>query len=144
MVSSGEQIEIGPFRLETVPAAHERLGRDCVGYVIRFGPWAVYHSGDTLFHDAIVERVRPHRVDVAILPINGRVPERRVDGNLNGTEAARLGKQIAARTVIPCHYEMFTFNTADPAEFSAACGAIGQPCHIIRCGERWDSRSLDV
>lgn len=142
-VETGEIAEIGPFRIEAVPAAHEELRRECVGYVIRFGPWAVYHSGDTLFHEAIVDRVRPHRVDVAILPINGRAPERRVDGNLNGSEAAELGKLIGARTVIPCHYEMFTFNTADPAEFATECRIIGQTCHIVRCGEQWDSSALD-
>ena len=49
---------------------------------------------------------------VALLPINGSAPERRVAGNLNGVEAATLAHAIGARMVIPCHYEMFAFNTA--------------------------------
>jgi L-ascorbate metabolism protein UlaG (beta-lactamase superfamily) len=81
---------------------------------------------------------------VALLPINGRAPERRVAGNLNATEAAELGKQIGARTVIPCHYEMFEFNTADPQEFAQACRKIGQAYHILRCGERWESTALSA
>jgi L-ascorbate metabolism protein UlaG (beta-lactamase superfamily) len=112
------------------------------GYVVEFGDWTIYHSGDTLLYDGMAERLREFRIDAALLPINGRAPERRVAGNLNAREAAQLGRDIGARTVIPCHYEMFTFNTADPAEFAEAARAAGQPCHILRCGERWDSARL--
>ena len=69
----------------------------------------------------MAELLKLHKVDVALLPINGRAPERRVAGNLNAAEAAELGKQIAARTVIPCHYDMFEFNTGDPQDFAKAC-----------------------
>lgn len=111
---------------------------------MRFGPWAIYHSGDTLLYEGMAELLQRHKVDVALLPINGRAPERRVAGNLNAAEAAQLGKQIAARTVIPCHYEMFAFNTADPQDFARACDTIGQPYDILRCGERWESTSLEA
>jgi L-ascorbate metabolism protein UlaG (beta-lactamase superfamily) len=90
----------------------------------------------------MADRLRPFAVDVAILPINGRAPERRVAGNLNGPEAAKLAKAIGARLVIPCHYEMFEFNTADPAEFIRTAESIGQPYHVLRCGERWESADL--
>jgi L-ascorbate metabolism protein UlaG (beta-lactamase superfamily) len=50
--------------------------------------------------------------------------------------------RMTARVVVPCHYEMFTFNTADPREFVDAAEAIGQPYRVLRCGERWDSGSL--
>ena len=81
-------------------------------------------------------RVRPFAVDVALLPINGRAPERRVAGNLDGPEAARLARDVGARLAVPCHYEMFTFNTAPPDAFLAACAALGQPCRVLRAGER--------
>jgi L-ascorbate metabolism protein UlaG (beta-lactamase superfamily) len=90
----------------------------------------------------MAEKLRPHKLDLALLPINGRAPERRVAGNLNGAESARLGKDIGARIVIPCHFEMFEFNTADPREFVEACKNIEQPYRILRCGERWESTSL--
>lgn len=138
----GESVSIGEFKLTAVPAAHEELGPEYLGYVVQFGPWTVYHSGDTLLYEGMAERLRKFPMDVALLPINGRAPERRVAGNLNAREAAELGKAIGARLVIPCHYEMFTFNTADPREFAEAAQAIGQPHHILRCGERWESRSL--
>ena len=139
----GQSTEARPFRIEAVPAAHDELGPDYVGYIVRFGPWTIYHSGDTLLYEGMAKRLRPHNVDVALLPINGRAPERRVAGNLNATEAAQLGKQIGARTVIPCHYEMFEFNTADPEDFAEACKTIGQSNHILHCGERWESTALE-
>jgi hypothetical protein len=84
------------------------------------------------------EHLREFPIDVALLPINGRVPERRVAGNVDGREAAQLSKEIGARAVIPCHYEMFTFNTADPAAFVEAAREIGQRCDALGCGERWE------
>jgi L-ascorbate metabolism protein UlaG (beta-lactamase superfamily) len=138
----GQFTHAGPFRIEAVPAKHDELGPEFVGYIVRFGPWTIYHSGDTLLYDGMAELLKLHKVDVALLPINGRAPERRVAGNLNAAEAAKLGKQIAARTVIPCHYDMFAFNTADPQDFAKACDSIGQPYNILGCGERWDSAAL--
>jgi L-ascorbate metabolism protein UlaG (beta-lactamase superfamily) len=99
----------------------------------------VYHSGDTVVHPAVVEYLEYfteyHRdIDVAILPINGKV------GNMNGTDAARLAKAIGAKLVIPCHYEMFEFNTADPRDaFIPECERLGQPYKVLRAGERWSS-----
>ncbi len=79
-VAIGEQVEVGPFRIEAVPAAHEELDPQYVGYVVRCGAWTLYHSGDTVRYDGMAERLRPHAIDVALLPINGRSPERRVAG----------------------------------------------------------------
>jgi L-ascorbate metabolism protein UlaG (beta-lactamase superfamily) len=138
----GESVDIGAFRFTAVPAAHEEVSPEYAGYVIGFGSWKIYHSGDTLLYERMADRLKPFHVDVAILPINGKAPERRVAGNLNSWEAAELGAAIGARTVIPCHYEMFTFNTADPREFVDAAASIGQRIDVLRAGERWDSRRL--
>ncbi len=138
----GESAEAGPFRFTAVPAAHEDLTPECLGYVVQFGRWSIYHSGDTLLYQGMAERLRPFNVDVALLPVNGRAPERRVAGNLNGSEAARLAKSMGARLVIPCHYEMFAFNTASPDEFIRVSNSILQACQVLRCGERWESTVL--
>ncbi len=138
------QVELHGFTVTGVPAAHEEVERDdqgrCkfLGYILEFGGWRIYHSGDTMLYDGMVEKLRSFgRIDLAILPINGRTPERRVAGNLNGEEAASLGKLLEAGLVIPCHYDMFTFNTADPRIFAEAAQKIGQPYKILQCGERW-------
>lgn len=138
-LESGQSLRVGEFEFHAVPAAHEDVAPEYLGYVVKFGGWGIYHSGDTMLYEEMAETIRPFRVDVALLPINGRAPERRVAGNLNGQEAAQLGKDIEASIVIPCHFEMFEFNTADPADFVAAAESIRQPYRVLRAGERWES-----
>lgn len=135
-----------PFR--GIPAAHNDLEQDAdgrhkfLGYVVQVGPWRVYHAGDTKLYPGLVDWVRGFKVDLALLPINGDRPERKVAGNLDARETAQLAKDIGARLAIPMHYDMFTFNTADPAEFVAECAKIGQKCRVLDCGERWSSAAL--
>jgi L-ascorbate metabolism protein UlaG (beta-lactamase superfamily) len=142
-VEDGMSVKVAGFEFHGVPAAHERrevdeMGRDqFMGYVVKAGRWAVYHSGDTVLYEGMVEKLEQFNIDVALLPINGRSPERRVAGNLDGREAAQLAKMIGAGVAIPCHYEMFEFNTASPEQFTRECESIGQPYKILRAGERW-------
>lgn len=131
-----------PFELTAVPAAHEALDRDTqgrliyLGFVVTAGPFRVYHSGDTVLYDGMQDLLRPCHVDLALLPINGRGPERRVAGNLWGREAAQLAQEIGARCVIPCHFDMFEFNTATPDAFMAACRQRGQAFQVLEQGQR--------
>lgn len=136
-VANGAPARIGAFTLELVPAAHEELAPEFAGFVVSVGRFRIYHSGDTVLFPGMEERLRPFAVDLALLPINGRAPERRVAGNLNGPEAARLAHAIGARWVVPCHYEMFEFNTASPEPFVIECARLGQRCAVLRAGERW-------
>jgi len=94
-------------------------------------------SIDTLRYDGMAEQFAKWKIDIAILPINGRGPERRVAGNLWGDEAAQLALDIRADVVIPCHYEMFTFNTATPDLFVKTALAIGQQYAVLELGERF-------
>ncbi|MGE0755444.1 MAG: MBL fold metallo-hydrolase [Pirellulaceae bacterium] len=142
-IDVGQQVEVGPFTIHAVPAAHEALERDdlgqyrYLGYVVEFGGRVVYHSGDTVRYDGMVACLRRWAIDVALLPINGRLAERRVAGNLWGREAAQLARDIGAQVVIPCHYEMFEFNTVPPDEFVAAAEEQGQAFRVLRAGERY-------
>lgn len=147
-LNDGESVSVADFKLHAVPAAHETVERDeagrCrfLGYVVQFGPYTIYHSGDTLWYEGMVEQLKPFNIDLALLPINGRNPERQVAGNLSAEEAVRLAKTINARTVIPCHYDMFTFNTANPDDLVRAAEAQGQNYQVLRGGERWSSYQL--
>lgn len=135
-VTPGETASVGPFEFLAVPAKHEVKTPEYLGYVVKFGAFTVYHSGDTLLYQGMVETLKPHQVDIALLPINGRAPERRVAGNLSAVEAAYLGKSIGAKLVVPCHYDMFEFNTADPADFVREATRIQQPHRVLELGER--------
>lgn len=140
-LTDGQTVQVGDCSIHGVPAAHNDIERDAegrpkfMGYVVNIGPYTVYHSGDTLWYDGIVETLKPFRVDMAFLPINGNKPERRVAGNLDADEAARLGKAIGAGLVIPHHYDLFAFNTADPADFVRAAEQYGTPYRVLQLGE---------
>lgn len=141
-IDAGKTITVAGFDISAIPAAHERIAQDeqgrhkFLGYVVRTAGCTIYHSGDTVPYEGMIQALRPHKVNVALLPINGRKPERRVDGNLWGREAAWLAHEIGAKLVIPCHYDMFEFNTATPDAFVAECERLGQPYRVLSLGER--------
>jgi L-ascorbate metabolism protein UlaG (beta-lactamase superfamily) len=140
-IDDGETVTVTSFEITAVPAAHETIERDDagrmlhLGYVVQAGPFTLYHAGDTIPYDGMAERVGSG-VDVALLPINGRAPERGVAGNFHGEEAATLARAIGARLAVPMHFEMFEFNTEPPDAFAAACERLGQPYRVLRAGER--------
>lgn len=139
----GASATVSGFRVTAVPAAHETLETDAegrhtqLGYVVTFGPWTVYHSGDTVRYHGMAERLRTFGIDLCILPVNGRDPARGVAGNLTGPEAAQLARDVGSRAALPCHYEMFEFNTASPEPFFEHARRIGQRCIRLRAGGRW-------
>ena len=141
-LDDGLAVDADGFRFTGIPAAHETVERDetgrCkyLGYRVEAGPWQLYHSGDTVYYEGLVDRLRSQPLDVALLPINGRAPERCVAGNLDGAEAARVAHSAGASLVVPCHFEMFEFNTASPGLFRRECERLGQPYRVLRCGER--------
>jgi L-ascorbate metabolism protein UlaG (beta-lactamase superfamily) len=143
-LNDGASVCIGEFEFHGVASAHERLDETAeglypyLGYVVKFGGYSVYHSGDTVLYAGLVEKLRAHEVDVAMLPINGSLPERRVAGNLWGGEAARLAFDAGVKVAVPCHYGMFEFNTASPEEFAAECERLGQKFRLLRNGEGFD------
>jgi len=142
--ADGEVIRIDPFSFQAIPAAHERLELDengdhrFIGLIIQMGKWTIYHSGDCIPYDGLIDRLRDRKIDLALLPINGRDPRRGVAGNFTAEEAAQLGTQIHADLVVPCHYEMFEFNTVSPDAFARSAGQAGQKYRLLKCGERLD------
>ncbi|MBK9313930.1 MAG: MBL fold metallo-hydrolase [Acidobacteria bacterium] len=146
-VNDGTSVTVAGFTFTGLAAAHEELDRDengnfrCLGYLISFDEWTVFHPGDCIPYPGMVERLlelsEGRRIDVALMPINGRLPERRVTGNFWGREAAQFAKEIVAGIVIPMHYEMFTFNTETPDEFVRTCLKLDQQFCVLKCAQRW-------
>jgi len=148
-IDAEQTIVLGAFTITAIPSSHETIEHDAtgacryLGYLLRFGSWTVYHSGDTVRYAGLAERLRARHVDVALLPINGRSPERRVPGNLDAEEAAALAAEMQARLTIPCHYDMFAFNTADPEQFRDAAVRRDVNHCVLPCGACWDSGRLE-
>jgi L-ascorbate metabolism protein UlaG (beta-lactamase superfamily) len=140
-MNNGQTVEIGGVKFHGIPAAHNEIDKDeqghCkyMGYVIEIGNKKIYHSGDTLLFPGMADLLKPFQLDLAILPINGNDPARGVAGNLSIEEAIQLGKEIGAKLTIPCHYDMFTFNTADPAEFSRKATSQKLNFKVLQAGE---------
>lgn len=116
----GETVEVVP-----VPAAHEQLeltpeGYTHLGYTVRLGGVNVHHTGDTVPFEGQVERVKPHDVDVLLVPINGRDFYRtraNTIGNMDYREAGDFSVMIGAKVAVPIHYGMFRGNTVPPGYF---------------------------
>lgn len=122
---------VGAARVWPVPALHGLHAADAytfgheyseaqyrfLGYVVELDGVRVYHAGDTVMFDGLIEAVRELAPHVALLPINGRDYFREgqdIVGNLNAREAARLAVEIGANLLIPMHYDMFAGNLEDP------------------------------
>lgn len=142
-LNDGKSVTVDGFTFYGIPAKHNEIDRDengnCkyMGYVIEFEKYKIYHSGDTLWFDEMIDLLKPFTIDIALLPINGDRPERKVAGNLNSKQAAELGKGIGAKYVIPCHYDLFEFNTADVNEFVEEAEKIQQPFIVLKGGEKF-------
>ena len=61
--------------------------------------------------------------DLALLPVNGRhdaLRKRGIAGNLTLEEAVALTGDCGIPAMVPHHYGMFAFNTADPVQVAEA------------------------
>lgn len=141
-VSEHDHIERHGWVIRPLAAAHNEIVRDEIGrshylgFIAQRNGITIYHSGDTLWHEELLPSLLEHKPDIVLVPINGNKPERRVAGNLNGTEAAALAKACGAKLAVPHHFDMFEFNTESPDEFVRACARLHQPQRVLRCGER--------
>jgi L-ascorbate metabolism protein UlaG (beta-lactamase superfamily) len=136
----GERAAVAAARVAAVPACHGvhpadaySFGRELsdglvrfLGYVVEMGGLHLYHAGDTIAFDGLAESLRELEVEVALLPINGRRPEREAQdivGNFEPAEAAELAAAAGARVAVPMHYDMFAANLGDVGAFVAHVSA---------------------
>ena len=133
-VTAGDVLALEGARVEVVPAAHEVITVDdagdhvFVGYVIDVGGVRVYHSGDCVPFAGQAELLAGLDVDVALLPVNGRDPERLangVPGNFTVDEAVALCRAAGIPALVCHHFGLFDFNTVDPDELVTRLGEIG-------------------
>ena len=125
-------VELVADRIDWVLVTHEHSdhGGRFVGYVLRGAGPVVYHAGDTIATDGLVEALVDKRIEVALLPINGRDffrEEQDLVGNLDFREAVALARRIGARTLVPYHWDGYAGNTEHPGravDEAAAAGAL--------------------
>jgi L-ascorbate metabolism protein UlaG (beta-lactamase superfamily) len=138
-----ETLTLDGMTVHSLPSAHPNLdyhpeaGYPFLGFVLEIAGVRLYHSGDTVVYDGLSERLRRLKPQIAFLPINGRAGGEGTPPNMNAEEAIALAGEIGRPLVIPHHYDMFTFNTADVSDFAALADAHGQPYRILQPGERF-------
>ena len=128
----GDRLDLAGVAIHPVPARHgvtmddaygfgEELSGGLVrflGYVVDAGGVRLYHAGDTIHYAGMETRLADMRIDLAMLPINGRDPEREsrnLVGNLDEREAAWLAREIRADLLVPMHYDLFPRNRGYPS-----------------------------
>jgi L-ascorbate 6-phosphate lactonase len=128
----GDDVELAGLRIRPVPAMHGVTMEDAygfgqelsggltrfLGFVVDAGGVRLYHAGDTIHFDGMEASLRTLEIDVGMLPINGRDPEREargIVGNLSEREAAWLAREAAFDLLIPMHYDLFARNRGYPA-----------------------------
>lgn len=127
LIDAGETVDLGGVICTATPAAHEDLARrpegyPYLGYALTGGGVTLWHSGDTIPFAGLAEWLAPLRVDLALLPVNGRDATRAangVPGNLTLEEAVALSDAIGARAMLGHHFGLFDFNTLDPVDGAA-------------------------
>jgi L-ascorbate 6-phosphate lactonase len=132
-VQPGDDAEIAGLRIRPVPAMHGVTMRDAygfgqdlsgglirfLGYVIDVDGVRLYHAGDTIHFEGMETMLHDLKIDVGMLPINGRDPEREardIVGNLSEREAAWLAMVAGFDLQIPMHYDLFARNRGYPAQ----------------------------
>ncbi len=147
-IRDGEMFELDGLRVHAIPAAHERLEVDeegqhrCLSYVVDAAPVRLVFAGDTVPWPGQIERFAAFEPQLACLPINGRDARRQAlgtPGNLTIAEAARLAAEVGVDVVLPNHFGMFAFNTAEPADFIHHCEAHfpGLQVEVLAPGQAW-------
>ncbi len=124
-------------RVYSEPSAHPTLewtpigGYPYLGYLIRFDRWTIYHPGNCVLYEGLVERLRPYTVSVALLPIAG--------ANFSVAEAAQLAADIGAEWLVPMHYGTFGPDAGEESRFVEHMlgQRPAQPFKVFRRGEKW-------
>ncbi len=103
---------------------------------------AIYHAGDTIADERVLAGLEGVRVDVALLPINGRDAEREakdIAGNMNAREAVELAVHCGASVLVPIHWDLFAGNTERPGAAADAAADAGADLHVLtlRRGRPW-------
>jgi L-ascorbate 6-phosphate lactonase len=144
-----ETFTLGALTVHSLPSAHpgldysEQGGCPFLGFIFEIDGLKLYHSGDTLVYEGLADRLKRFQPDIVFLPINGTDERRnqlKVPPNMSMRDAVTLAKAVNARLLIPHHYDMFTFNTADVHEFEELAQREGQPYVVLQAGERFQWR----
>jgi L-ascorbate metabolism protein UlaG (beta-lactamase superfamily) len=83
----------------------------CNGYILQVPGWTIYFAGDSAYGTHFAEVGHLYEIDVALLPLGGRLPRWLSPTNpLSPAEWLRAGDDLRATTCIPIHWGTFPFS----------------------------------
>jgi L-ascorbate metabolism protein UlaG (beta-lactamase superfamily) len=144
-VRPGDRLDLpGGVAVRVVPAVHAVHTADgyseggdpprFAGYVVEAEGVAIYHAGDTIGDDRVLAGLDGVRVDVALLPVNGRTYFREREdlaGNLGPRDAVALAAHVGASVLVPLHWDLFAGNTERAGAAADAAAEAGAPVHVM-------------
>jgi L-ascorbate metabolism protein UlaG (beta-lactamase superfamily) len=110
------------LKIFAIAAAHEKLKinqkgeHHFLGFIIDFEGIKIYHSGDCIPYEGLVQRLSQMEIDLALLPINGRDEFRltnNIAGNFLAEEVLDLCKATKIENLLVHHFGMFAYNTVE-------------------------------
>jgi L-ascorbate metabolism protein UlaG (beta-lactamase superfamily) len=140
-----QSVEVGDVKVTATPARHgPPLSLPIVGHVVGFviespllSHGAIFFSGDTVYFGGVAEVAKRFQIGTAFLHIGGvrfgiSGPVRYT---FSGREAARLGAELGARTIVPIHYEGWTHFRETREQTEDALRALGDRVRWATRGE---------
>lgn len=144
----GQTLELAGLSIRALPAMHGVTMEDAygfgeelsgglirfLGYVVGAGGVRLFHAGDTIHYAGMETTLRELSIDLAMLPINGRDPEREargIVGNLSEREAAWLARAMEAEAVVPMHYDLFARNRGLPSRLVESVERDHPGVHVV-------------
>ena len=130
-------ISIKDCEILPLPCAHTELHTDENGaffelsYIITLGGRSIFFGGDMSMYDGLTERLAREKLDILLLPCNGRDDTRTnngIIGNINEKEAAELSANLKT-PFIPMHHDLYAINCCPEEDIISAAKA--QSAEII-------------
>ena len=146
-----EGAEAGPFAITALPAV-DGLGDPQVAWLVEADGQRILHLGDTIFHGYWWRMARRHGpFDLVLAPINGASvnfphlqPPSPLAATLEPEQAALTGELLAARALIPIHYDGYSIDpwyrpVDDPGpRFEAATAERPYEARMLEPGESFE------
>ncbi len=113
ILNEKDDCEINGMTIHGVPAYHPG---EVLGIVIETDERVIYHSGDTILFDELINKLSEYRIDVALVTIGGlKVMFRKL--MMDYLDASKLVAKIKPKFAIPMHFKTFRGINADPNDF---------------------------
>ncbi|MBE6607084.1 MAG: MBL fold metallo-hydrolase [Ruminococcaceae bacterium] len=121
-------ISIKGCEILPLPCAHTELHTDENGafyelsYIITINGKSIFFGGDMSLYDGLTERLAREKLDLLLIPCNGRDEIRTTNGIIGNTtekEAAKLAADLKT-PFIPMHHDLYAINSCPTEDILSA------------------------